>query len=75
MKTVTFQDGDKLLRGKAARTAWKAQEARCACGGYGDPANALSGTAGDKPATWLGCSNCSGQALGKPLIYRLPSQM
>lgn len=72
---ATYQDGDALLVGTTARDTWRAQQARCNCGCYGDADHAMSGTAGDMPAVWLGCPNCRGQALGKPLVYRLPSQI
>jgi hypothetical protein len=74
--TPTFMAGDELLRGAAAIAAWKEQEgARCACGSYGSADHAVSGTAGDMPAKWLGCTNCTASAVGRPLIYRLNSQM
>lgn len=71
----TFRDGAGLLTCAAAIKAWQQQTARCGCGSCGDEANAIDGTAGDMPAKWLGCDNCTGQALGRPLVYRLPSQM
>jgi len=75
-RTATFHDGSKMLTGREARKAWKEQRARCNCGSCGDAEHAISGTVGpDMPAQWLGCDNCSGQALGSPLVYRLPSQM
>jgi hypothetical protein len=27
------------------------------------------------PAKWLGCDNCTGQALGAPLVYRTSGQI
>jgi len=75
-KTVpTFRADGELLVGVAAIKAWKAQDAFCACGDAGDEADAVSGEASDMPAEWLGCPNCSGRAVGHPLIYRLPSQV
>lgn len=71
----TFRHGGILLTGDAAKKAWADQTARCGCGSYGDESEAISGTCKDMPAEWLGCTNCSGQALGRPLVYRLPSQM
>lgn len=71
----TFRQGDKLLTFAEARKAWAEQTARCACGSCGDTDHSISGTCKDMPAEWLGCDNCSGQALGRPLVYRLPSQM
>lgn len=71
----TFRKNGSLLTGKEARMAWEAQDARCNCGSGGDAAHAISGTCKDMPAQWLGCDNCTGQAIGRPLVYRLPSQM
>ena len=71
----TFRHEEKLLTGKAAREAWASQSARCNCGSHGDEEHAVHGECNDMAATWLGCSNCRGQALGRPLVYRLPSQM
>ena len=63
-----------MLSGASARRAWGKQVVRCNCGDHGDAANEIAGTAGDMPARWLGCGTCPGQALGRPLVYRLPSQ-
>lgn len=71
----TFRDCGKLLTGAAASEAWAAQTAKCACGSCGDKDNAIAGTAKDMPAQWLGCPNCTGQALGRPIVYRLPVQI
>lgn len=74
-RTPTFRVGNKLLVGREARKAWAAQEARCACGSCGDDQHTVDGTVGGSPAEWLGCDNCTGQALGRPLVWLLPSQM
>lgn len=74
-KTATFRIDGKVLTGSEAKTAWAAQSAKCACGSYGDTAHAISGTCEDSPAKWLGCANCSGQAVGGPLIYRTAAQI
>jgi len=68
---------ERLLCGRAAIAAWRSQSVRCPCGYCSDPRRAVSGSAGDMPAKWLGCDNPGhhGQALGQPLVYRLPSQM
>lgn len=71
----TFRRGDTLLVGQEARAAWAAQSARCGCGSYGDAEEAISGSCKNMPAQWLGCTNCNGSALGRPLVYRLKSQM
>ena len=71
----TYRHGETLLTGRDARRAWADQTVRCACGYHGDASEWIAGTANDMPAEWLGCTNCRGQALGRPLIYRLPSQM
>ena len=76
MKRVpTFLAGGVMLRGIQAIKAWRAQEPVCACRSVGEASAAISGSASNMPAKWLGCPNCSGQALGRPLVYRLPSQM
>jgi len=76
MKRVpTFRQDNVLLGGTEAIEAWKAQEPVCNCGSVGEAGEAISGSASNMPAKWLGCPNCSGQALGRPLVYRLPSQM
>ena len=64
------------LAGRDAEQAWRDQEIRCACGSHGAASRAIAGEVGNKPAKWLGCTNPShaGQALGEPLVYRLPSQ-
>ncbi len=75
-RIATFRaDGRQLLKDNTAREAWASQNVRCNCGSYGDRSESISGTCNDMPAEWLGCTNCTGQALGRPLIYRLPSQM
>ena len=74
-RTPTFRIGDKLLVGREARKAWREQEVYCACGSSGDAAHCVDGTVGGSPAEWLGCDNCTGQALGRPLVYRLPNQI
>jgi hypothetical protein len=74
-RIATFKLDGKMLTGAAAVTAWAKQSAHCNCGSYGAKSEAISGTCSDMPAKWLGCTNCSGQALGRPLVYRLPSQM
>ena len=71
----TFRQGEKLLTGASAREEWKTQTARCGCGSHGDEKNSISGSSNDMPAEWLGCDNCTGRALGRPLVYRLPSQL
>lgn len=71
----TFRQGDRLLIGADAIAAWEAQSVRCACGSYGDKENAISGSCKDMPAKWLGCDNCDGTALGRPLVYRVQSQI
>ena len=74
-RIATFVTGQKLLTGSEAKKAWATQSVRCACGYYGDESNTVSGSASDMPAEWLGCPNCNGQALGYPLVYRLPVQV
>ncbi len=76
-KRATFLVESTLLTDAAAVTAWREQAVRCPCGHRGDAEHAVAGAAGDMPAKWLGCANPThaGQALGRPLIYRLPSQM
>lgn len=64
-----------LLIGQDAKKAWAEQSARCNCGSYGDVEHSISGTCSDMPAEWLGCDNCRGCAVGRPLVYRLPSQI
>lgn len=71
----TFRTDAKLLTGAEANEAWGNQRVRCGCGSYGTTDDSISGSAGDKPAVWLGCPNCSGSALGLPLVYCLPSQV
>ena len=73
-RVPTFRHNNTLLTGPAAKKTWADQSVRCACGSSGDPANSISGTCKNMPAEWLGCSNCTGQAVGRPLVYRLPSQ-
>lgn len=76
MKTQpTFVIDGKLLVGHEAKDAWAAQSVRCACSSYGDADHSISGSCSDMPAEWLGCTNCRGQALGQPLVYRLQSQI
>lgn len=71
----TFLTEGRLLVGTEAKKAWRNQTARCACGSYGIAEEAVSGTLNGMPAEWLGCDNCTGQSLGLPLVYRLPSQL
>lgn len=73
--TPTFVQGGKLLVGSAAIEAWKTQRTTCACRSRGDEENAISGSTGDMPAKWLGCDNCTGTAVGFPLVYRTESQI
>jgi len=76
MKRIpTFRLKDKVLTGAEARKAWASQNVRCACGDYGDVENTIAGSCNDMPAEWLGCPNCSGTALGRPMIFRLPSHV
>lgn len=76
MKTIpTFKKNGDLLTGHEAREAWAGQSARCNCGSYGDESEAIHGSAGDMPAVWLGCTNCDGTALGRPLVMRTQSQI
>lgn len=76
MTTIpTFTQDGKLLIGTDATKAWASQAVRCGCGDYGDKSEAVSGSCHDMPAEWLGCTNCSGHALGRPLIYRTQSQI
>lgn len=72
-RVQTFRRGE-ILVGAEAREAWAAQIIRCGCGSCGNADAAVSGSCYDMPAEWLGCQNC-GNAIGRPLIYRLPSQM
>ena len=74
-RTATIKINGQMLTGREATKAWRNQSARCNCGSYGDASEAISGTCSDMPAKWLGCTNCSGKALGLPLVYRLPSQI
>lgn len=74
-RTPTFKIDGVLLVGADAKTKWAAQRARCGCGSYGDAEESIGGKCSDMPTEWLGCPNCSGQALGKPLVYRLQSQI
>lgn len=71
----TFARNGILLVGREAVEAWSSQTARCNCGSYGGGEDAISGSCHDMPAKWLGCDNCVGQALGRPLVYRVPSQI
>jgi hypothetical protein len=72
----TFRRQDQLLTSTEAVEAWAGQATRCNCGGPGDSNKAVTGSCDDMPAKWLGCGwNCSGQAVGYPLVYRLPSQL
>lgn len=66
--TITLTVPDRV-RAKAveARLA-AAEQARCACGDHGDWSCSLSGTSFDRPCAWAGCPNCSGQALGQPIL-------
>jgi hypothetical protein len=56
------------------RREWLKQigQVRCACGdtaSYGlHGRDTISGTVGGRPAIWLGCPNCTGHALGFPLV-------
>ena len=77
MATARLIPTFSIRLGRDAEQAWRDQEIRCACGSRGDAEQAIAGEVGGMPAKWLGCSNPShtGQALGEPLIYRLPSQM
>ena len=68
----TFRRSGHLLTGAEARKAWADQEVRCACGDYGDAENTIAGTVDGLPAEWLGCPNCAGQAVGRPLVFRRP---
>lgn len=71
-KTLRF-DGNNLPRGQA-RKRWLAQVGKisCSCGStasYGlHGRDTIGGTCGGKTAVWLGCSDCAGRALGKPLV-------
>jgi len=71
-KTLRF-DGEDLPRGDA-RKKWLAQvgKIRCGCGStasYGEHGrDTIGGTAGGFRAVWLGCPNCTGRALGLPLV-------
>lgn len=71
----TFRVGGKLLTGADAAKAWAEQSGKCNCGSHGTQEDSISGECGGMPATWLGCSNCTGEAVGRPLVYRMPSQM
>ena len=72
--TFRSQDG-RLLKGREARRAWAAQESICACGCHGEAKESVSGTVGLCPAEWIGCPNCTGNALGRPLVFRLPGHL
>lgn len=74
-RTVTFRVDGKLLTGRAARKAWAAQVAGCACGDPGDERYAVAGVIHGQPAEWLGCENCRNQALGRPLVFKLPKEI
>jgi len=74
-RTPTFRTPNGLLTGQQAIDAWRAQTASCSCNAGGDEECAVSGTCRDMPAKWLGCPYCTGTAVGRPLVYRLPSQM
>jgi hypothetical protein len=71
----TFVNNGELLTGVAARDTWADQTARCNCGSYGDTEHAIAGTCNDMPAKWLGCDNCHGSAVGRPIVFRLSSQI
>lgn len=76
MKTqLTFRAGDQLLIGAAAKQAWADQSARCNCGCGGVSSETISGTCSGLSAEWMSCPNCSGQAVGRPLVYRTVSQI
>jgi hypothetical protein len=77
MKRIpTFRTLDgPLLVGAAAKKAWASQVARCNCGYCGKAEASIEGAYDGMPAEWLGCPNCSGSALGFPLLYRTQSQI
>lgn len=53
---------------EVARCLVAATRVRCACGNTGDWSESVSGTSGDRPCVWAGCGNCSGQAVGAPVL-------
>lgn len=76
MKEIaTFETDDGMLIGAEAEEAWASQTAECKCGDRGDESETIWGTCGGRDAKWLGCTNCSGQALGVPLVYRFRSEV
>jgi hypothetical protein len=77
MKQIpTFKTSDGiLLVGAKAKRAWARQDARCNCGYRGEAETSVLGSDGDMPLEWLGCPNCIGSAVGRPLVYRTQSQI
>jgi hypothetical protein len=76
MEQPTFRSqAGVLLVGTSALEAWKAQIARCNCGRLATAEAPVTGQCNDMPAQWIGCSGCSGQALGRPLVWRTESQI
>ena len=45
-----------------------AENTRCACGSYGSWDDSISGSSGDRSCVWAGCPNCSGSAIGRPIL-------
>jgi hypothetical protein len=57
------------VRAEAVQERLRAAEnARCACGDTGSWEHAIYGTSGGSDCVWAGCPNCSGQAIGRPIL-------
>lgn len=65
----TFRRDGETFDGAEAINQWKNQSVTCACGCHATEKDSISGTSNDLPAKWLGCPNCPGTALGRPLVY------
>ena len=46
----------------------EAKSARCACGYCRSWDHSVSGTSGVHDVVWAGCPNCSGSAIGRPIL-------
>jgi hypothetical protein len=53
-----------------AETMVAAENVRCACGDHGSWEHTISGTSGpgNTPCVWAGCPNCTGRAVGIPVL-------
>jgi len=53
---------------KIADTMVAAEHKRCACGHYGTWEDTISGTSGMQACIWASCENCTGSAIGSPVL-------